>query len=173
MRLIPRRALLVLSLAACAPAAPRAEPMPSSPDVFAALQGSWTGVLEYSDYRNGRRVQLPTRVTAVAAEQGRMLTMDFVYREPNGSEVTSRSVHRMDLAAGRYVMEGDTFAVSMVEGFAGARGGQLVLSGTVEENDRPEPARHTFTLRGDTLSVLKETRSPLQFRNEHRLVRVP
>ena len=46
------------------------------------------------------------------------------------------------------------------------------MTGTVMDNDRPEPVRHTITLSGDTLRMLKETRSPWQFRNEYRLVRV-
>jgi hypothetical protein len=61
----------------------------------------------------------------------------------------------------------------MVEGFVGLSGGRVVMTGTVLDNNRPEPVRHTFTLSGDTLRMTKETRSPLQFRNEYRLVRVP
>jgi hypothetical protein len=170
MHVIPRF-LLVLSLAACSSAAPRVDSPPPA-DVFAVLDGSWSGVLEYADYRTDRRVQLATRLTADASDEGRALTLDYVYTEPNGENVTSRSVHRMDLQAGRYVMGGDTFDVGMVEGFVGPAGGRMVLTGTVMDNERQEPVRHTITLSGDTLRMLKETRSPWQFRNEYRLVRV-
>ncbi len=47
----------------------------------------------------------------------------------------------------------------------------MVLTGTVIDNDRPEPARFTYTLAGDSLRITKETRSPWQFRNEYRLAR--
>jgi hypothetical protein len=171
MRAIPRLLLVALSLGACTAAPPRVD-MPPPADVFAALDGSWSGVLEYADYRTDRRVQLATRLTAASAEGG-MLTLDYVYTEPNGENVTSRSVHRMDLPAGRYVMGNDTLEVGMVEGFVGAPGGRMVLTGMVEDNDRQEPVRHTITVSGDTLRMLKETRSPWQFRNEYRLVRVP
>jgi hypothetical protein len=171
MHIIPRLFLVVLSLAACTTAAPRVDPPPPA-DVFAALDGSWSGVLEYADYRTDRRVQLPTRLTAGASDGGGTLTLDYVYTEPNGETVTSQGVHRMDMAAGRYVMGSDTFDVGMVEGFVGAAGGRMVMTGTVIDNDRPEPVRHTITLSGDTLRMLKETRSPWQFRNEYRLVRV-
>lgn len=163
-------ACLALSLAACASARPAS---PAAPDVFAALAGSWTGVLEYVDYGNGQRVQLPTRITAVREDDGRTLTLRYVYREPNGDTVTSRGVHRMDAAAARYVMGSDTFAVAALEGFGADGSGRMVMEGTVEENGQPQPARHTFTLAGDTLRMLKETRAPLQMRNEYRMVRAP
>lgn len=173
MRAIPRLLFAVLSLGACSTAPPRTDPLPPPQQVFTALEGSWTGVLEYADYRTDRRVQLPTRVTAAASEQGRTLTLDYVYTEPNGDTVTSQSVHRIDLRAGRYVMGSDTFAVGAVDGFASPTAGRMMLTGTVMDNDRPEPVRHTITLRGDSLRWIKETRSPLQFRNEYRLVRAP
>lgn len=170
---IPLAPLLVaLTLGGCASSAPRGESASSAaPDVFATLAGSWTGVLEYSDYRSERRVQLPTRVAMRADEASRVLSLAYEYREPNGEAVTSRSMHGIDVAAGRYVMGSDTFAIGVLEGFDARGGGRMVLTGTVIDNDRPEPARHTFTLAGDTLRILKETRSPLRFRNEYRLVR--
>jgi hypothetical protein len=171
MHATPRVLLIALSLGACTPSAPRVDP-PPPPDVFAALDGSWSGVLEYADYRSDRRVQLPTRLAAAASEQGRTLSLDYVYTEPSGENVTSQGVHRLDMAAGRYAMGSDTFDVGMVEGFVSAAGGRMVMTGTVMDNDRPEPVRHTFTLSGDTLRMLKETRSPWQFRNEYRLVRI-
>jgi hypothetical protein len=171
MQTLPRVLAVALSLAACTSTPPRVDP-PTPPDVFAALDGSWSGALEYADYRSDRRVQLATRLTADASPDGRMLTLDYVYTEPNGENVTSRGVHRIDVAAGRYVMGSDTFSVGVVEGFVGAAGGRMVLTGTVMDNDRPEPVRHTITLSGDTLRILKETRSPFQFRNEYRPVRV-
>lgn len=162
----------MLALACAAPAArSTSQPQPRQAEVLGALAGRWTGVLEYADYRSGRRVQLPTRVAATADGAAGTLDLGFVYREPSGDTVTSRSAHRMDLAAGRYGMDEDTFAIASLEGFTSAAGGRMVLTGMVMENDRPEPARHTFTLAGDTLRILKETRDPWQFRNEYRLVR--
>lgn len=169
MHAISRFLITSLMLSACTAPGPRVAPAPGA-DVVAALQGSWSGVLEYADYRSDRRVQLPTRLTAVA--DGRTLTLDYAYTEPSGEIVTSRAVHQVDAAAGRYVMESDTFRIEVLEGFAPGGGGRMVLAGTVIDNDRPEPARHSVTLQGDTLRLLKETRSPWQFRNEYRLVRV-
>jgi hypothetical protein len=171
MHAIPRLLLVALLLGACTPPSPRVDPPPPA-DVFGALDGSWSGVLEYADYRTDRRVQLATRLTAAASEEGRTLSLDYVYTEPNGENVTSQGVHHLDMTAGRYVMGSDTFDVGLVEGFVSAAGGRLVMTGTVVDNDRPEPVRHTLTLSGDTLRMLKETRSPWQFRNEYRLVRV-
>ena len=169
---VTRSLLVSLCLAACAAPAPRVEPAPAAEGgVFAAMAGHWTGVLEYADYRSDRRVQLPTRLTAVPGDGSRTLALRYVYREPSGDTVTSRSEHRIDTAAGRYVMGSDTFAVAALEGFGPAGGGRMVVTGTVLDNDRPEPARYTFSVAGDTLRILKETRSPWQFRNEYRLVR--
>lgn len=163
--------LLVLAVAGCAAPAPPVPPSPVAADVFAAMAGDWTGVLEYADYRSDRRVQLPTRLTASVDGTGRILTLAYVYREPSGEEVTSDAVHRIDPAAGRYQMGEDTFAIAAWEGFGAAGGGRMVLTGTVVDNDRPEPARYTFSLSGDTLRILKETRTPWTFRNEYRMTR--
>jgi hypothetical protein len=174
MRAILPFLLATLSLAGCTAPAPPAEPAPAAaPDVFAALSGRWTGVLEYADYRTDGRVQLPTRLTAAADGAGRTLTLAYVYREPSGKEVTSDGVHGIDAAAGRYVMGTDTFRIEALEGFGAAGGGRMVLTGTVLDNDRQEPVRHTLTLAGDTLRMLKETRTPWTFRNEYRLTRAP
>jgi hypothetical protein len=107
----------------------------------------------------------------VAAREGDALVLRYVYREPSGDTVTSQSVHRMQ--GRRYVMGSDTFAVAALEGFGPGGGGRMVLEGTAEENDQPQPARYTITLAGDSLRMLKETRSPLQLRNEYRMVRAP
>lgn len=168
MRII-RPALLMLALAGCAAPAPPPAPA-AAPDPFATMAGRWTGVLEYADYRSDARVRLPTRLTAAPADGGRSLSLAWIFTEPSGREVTSGGVHRLDAAAGRYLMEGDTLQIAALEGFAGG-GGRMVLTGTVLDNNRQEPARYTYTLAGDTLRVLKETRSPWQFRNEYRLVR--
>lgn len=171
MRTVVLPALLVLlSVAGCAAPAPPAAPAPA-PDVFAALAGRWTGVLEYADYRSDRRVQLPTRLTTSVDGTGRTLTWAYVYREPSGQEVTSDAVHRIDPAAGLYLMGEDTFAIAAQEGFGAEGGGRMVLTGTVLDNDRQEPARYTYTLSGDTLRILKETRTPWTFRNEYRMTR--
>jgi hypothetical protein len=162
--------LVLLALGGCAAPAPPAAPAPA-PDVFAALAGRWTGVLEYADYRSDGRVQLPTRLTASVDGTGRTLTLAYVYREPSGREVTSYAVHRIDPAAGRYRMGDDTFAIAASEGFGAAGGGRMVVTGTVLDNDRQEPARYTITLSGDTLRILKETRTPWTFRNEYRMTR--
>ncbi|HST58817.1 MAG TPA: hypothetical protein VLK84_09020 [Longimicrobium sp.] len=175
MRAILSSLLIAAALAGCAaPApAPPAPPAPAAaPDVFAAMAGRWTGVLEYADYRSDRRVQLPTRLVASVDGTGRMLTLAYAYTEPSGKEVTSDAVHRFEPADGRYLMGDDTFAVALVEGFGAGAGGRMVLTGTVLDNDRQEPARHTITLAGDTLRILKETRTPWTFRNEYRLTRV-
>jgi hypothetical protein len=160
---------IALLLASCAPVPPAPAAVP---DPFAAVEGSWTGVLEYADYGSGRRVQLPTHMVAAREGDGRTLVLRYVYREPSGDTVTSQSVHRME--SGRYLMGSDTFAVTALEGFIpGGGGGRMVVEGTVEENDQPQPARHTLTLAGDSLRMLTETRSPPQFRNEYRMVRAP
>lgn len=162
--------LVALSAPACVAPVPSSAPSPP-PDVFAALAGNWTGVLEYADYRSDRRVQLPTRLAATAADASRTLSLAYEYREPNGETVTSRGVHRIDPAAGRYVMGSDTFSIGTLEGFATRDAGRMIVTGAVIDNDRPEPARYTFVLAGDSLRITKETRSPWQFRNEYRLVR--
>lgn len=49
-------------------------PTPALADVLA---GDWTGVLEYRDFANDRRVSLPTLITSVAEGAGAHLTFTF------------------------------------------------------------------------------------------------
>lgn len=164
--------LIVPLLAGCAgaprPAAPSAEAPPS---VLERLAGAWTGVLEYADYGNGRRVQLQTEMEATLADGGSTLRLALKFREPNGRIVEGSDTHAIDVAAGRYVIDGDTFAISTLRGFGEGEGGALVLDGRGRENDAPVPARQTLVLSGDSLRITRETRDPLQFRNEYRFVR--
>lgn len=167
-----RSALLFALLVASACA--RAPQGPPRPRVFEQISGRWTGTLEYADFRGGPRVRLPTELEAGTGERGRELALAFRYREPSGAVVRGSARHALDVGTGRYVIDRDTFAITTLEGFtAGQGGGRLVMDGRIRENGVVVPARQTLVLQGDTLRLLKETREPLQFRNEYRLVRAP
>jgi hypothetical protein len=63
--------------------------MPPPPAVaLAALEGGWTGTLEYSDYRSGKRVVLPTEARAALAGAA-TLAVHFVYDDGPGKTVHS------------------------------------------------------------------------------------
>ena len=57
-------------------------------DKVAFMQGNWTGVLEYTDYQDDKKlVQLKTFMTA--AQMGNKMQLSFTYTEPDGSMVYS------------------------------------------------------------------------------------
>lgn len=167
-------AAALASLAGCRGGATIRPDAPGLAALLPALAGEWAGVLEYSDYGTGERVQLPTTLSATIA--GGELQLAFAYREPSGITLNAGSVHRALPDGRRYVMGTDTLRAMSVAGFgrpseSGHAEGTATFTGTTMENDTVVPARHTIILRRDSLIIRKETRDPPTFRNEYRLRR--
>jgi hypothetical protein len=95
----------------------------------AALVGSWTGTLEYRDYRSERRVTLPTKLV-VEAEGPERLTLAYTYDDGPGKTVTSQERITIDRGRSTYrIQNGDgtydaTFAASGLETFGAASRGR-------------------------------------------------
>src|SRR5689334_6515706 len=83
------RAISIVSMLLTFAQAPRFE---------AALTGSWTGTLEYRDYRSDKRVTLPTTLVVSSPAAG-ALTFAYVYDDGPGKTVTSQE--RITIDAGK------------------------------------------------------------------------
>lgn len=123
------------------------------------VAGRWEGTLEYSDYKTEKRVKLRTDLEIVAAADGNSAKFSYVY-DDFGKTVREENEHRIDQKSGKYFIEKSEYSYSENKN-------QIVLLGNQIDNDRLEPVRTTVTFDADTLRILKETRSPFQFRHEY------
>ncbi len=139
---------------------------------FSALVGKWSGMLEYADFKDDSRTRLPTELEAKSGNEGNSVLLNFIYEEPSGKKVTGFEALSFDSGSGKCRFGNSEYSVSGVSEFIARRSGQIVLTGQSKENGLPVDARLTINLEGDTLTILKETRSPLKFRNQYTLKKV-
>jgi len=148
------------------------------PPFQAALTGSWTGTLEYRDYRSDRRVTLPTKLTVTGDQPGR-LQLVYTYDDGPRRLVTSRDRVTIDLPAGTYRVQNDddaydaTFTAQGLREF-GPDSSVVTLIGKGKENDLPVDLRITITVTTGSLTMLRESRQTdeeWRFRNRYRFTR--
>src|SRR6478736_2958992 len=78
-----------------------------APQFEAALTGTWTGTLEYRDYRSDKRVTLPTMLVVSQSGPG-SLTFAYVYDDGPGKTVRSQDRITVDAGKSTYrVQNGD------------------------------------------------------------------
>ena len=165
------------SSAAILGAVAAAAPLSAHAAYLEALAGSWTGTLEYRDYRSDRRVTLQTRVVITPSADG--LTFDYVYDDGPGKTV--KSVERISIAAdltSYRIRNGDgsydvTFVAQGLREF-GKASNIVVLEGKGTENDEPVDVRISIVINTDTFSMLRESRrlgADWRFRNHYQFKR--
>jgi hypothetical protein len=149
-----------------------------APDAYhRAITGTWTGTLEYRDYRSDGRVTLKTRLIVAPSADG----LELAYTYDDGPGKTVRSLERVTIGADREsyrIRNGDgtydtTFAAAGLRQF-GSGSDQVVLVGKGTENDQPVDVRITIVATGNSLSMLRESRlagADCLFRNEYRFTR--
>jgi C-terminal processing protease CtpA/Prc len=132
---------------------------------FQTIEGKWQGTLEYLDYSSNERVKLKTFVVIKASTDGNSAEIFTTY-DDFGKILRDGETERIDLAAKKFFIGEEEFAIESIEN------GKIVLLGSGEDGEKIEPFRKTITYTDDSLKVLKETRTPWQFRNELILKRV-
>lgn len=131
---------------------------------FQAAAGRWQGTLEYRDYTSNERVTMRTIVTIEPSADGRSATVSTVY-DDFGKIYRSKSTEAIDTAAGKFTDDGTQYSIESIAD------GKIVLLGSTQDGNTVEPTRKTITYTRDTLTILKETRSPWTFRNVYTLKR--
>ncbi|MCL7961163.1 MAG: hypothetical protein M8861_13300, partial [marine benthic group bacterium] len=120
---------------------------------FELLVGSWDGELEYLNYGdNLTLVTLPTRLVVKPAGNGQRLDLEFIYQEPDGSEVSGTD-QLYETGDGLYF--GDRWTVEEQEVEEPGRRLRLVLSREGEDDDRAAFIRTVVLLEGDELTITK------------------
>lgn len=128
------------------------------------VAGNWSGVLEYQDYSENKRVKLKTYLTIAASSDGNSAEITTVY-DDFGRIIKEVETVKIDSAARKY-FDGDfEYKISSAEN------GKIVLLGSGQDGEKIEPFRKTISYDENSLVFLKETRTPFQFRNQLTLKR--
>lgn len=133
--------------------------------LFTEIAGTWKGTLEYSDYTSGKRVTMNVLITIEPSADGNSATIKTLY-DDFGKVYRANGTERIDLATKKFVEDKTEFAIESNEA------GKLVLLGKTQDGNDVQRTRKTITYSADSLSILKETRDPWQFRNEYKLKRL-
>ncbi|MEP6901973.1 MAG: S41 family peptidase [Actinomycetota bacterium] len=132
---------------------------------FQTIKGKWQGTLEYQDYSSNERVKLNTTITYQPSADGNSAEVATIY-DDFGKIIKESGRERIDLAAKKFFDDDTEFVIESIEA------GKIILIGKAQDGNTIEPVRKTITFSGDTLTILKETRTPWTFRNVYTLKRV-
>lgn len=135
------------------------------PGYFNSIAGKWKGTLEYSDYTSGKRVTINVLITIEPSADGTSAKVATLY-DDFGKVYRASGDESIDVAAKKFVEDKTEFSIETDEP------GHLVLIGWTQDGNDVQRTRKTITYSADSLSILKETRDPWQFRNEYKLKRL-
>ena len=132
---------------------------------FKSWEGKWKGTLEYLDYLSNERVKLKAFVVIKPSPDGTSAEIFTTY-DDFGKVLKNGETERIDLAAKKFFIGEEEFSIDSIEK------GKIVLLGSGEDGNTVEPFRKTITFTDDSLTILKETRTPWSFRNQLTLTKV-
>lgn len=132
---------------------------------FQTVEGKWQGTLEYADYTSNKRVIMNTQITIKAAADGNSAEVFTIY-DDFGKIYKSGGKERIDLAAQKFFEDETEYKIESIAD------GKIVISGRVQDGNDVQPVRKTITFSEDSLTILKETRTPRVFRNVYVLKRI-
>ncbi len=136
-----------------------------SKSFFQTIEGKWQGTLEYLDYSDGKsRVSLKTLIEFKPSADGNSAEVLTVY-DDFGKIIKDQSVEKIDVQTKKYFAGKSEFTIESIED------GKIVLLGSGQDGEKIEPIRKTITYTNDTLTILKETKTPWQFRHVYTLKR--
>lgn len=133
---------------------------------FQTVAGKWQGTLEYLDYSDDKsRVSLKTEIEFKPAADGNSAQVSTVY-DDFGKVIKDEDSEQIDAAAKKFFQDKNEYTIESIEE------GKIVLLGSGEDGEKVEPIRQTITYTNDTLTILKETRTPFRFRHIYTLKRI-
>lgn len=131
---------------------------------FKNLEGEWKGTLEYANFSDEKRVKMNVLAEFVPAEDGKSAKLKLIY-DDFGKIYRGEETHKIDLKNKKYFMGESEFSLE-------EKDGKFILLGSGIENDKKESFRYSVAFDENNFSILKETRTPFQFRNKYTLKRV-
>jgi hypothetical protein len=131
----------------------------NSQTYFQKIAGDWEGTLEYLDYKEDKRVKLKTYLTVTPANDGNSAEFITIY-DDFGRIIKEMETVRIDAMGKKYISGNFEYAIGSIAD------GKIVLLSSGQDGDKVEPIRETITFDETSLTFLKETRTPWQFRNQ-------
>jgi Peptidase family S41 len=131
---------------------------------FQTVAGNWEGTLEYQDYSENTRVKLKTYVMIKPASDGNSAEVTTVY-DDFGRIIKEVETEKFDLVTKKFIQGDFAYQIDSIDG------GKIVLLASGQDGDDVQPMRKTLIFDENSLSFLKETRTPWQFRNQLTLKR--
>lgn len=129
---------------------------------FQTVEGRWKGTLEYKDYQSNGRVTMAVIITIKASPDGKSADVFTIY-DDFGKVYRSPGKERIEAST---YFDGETpFKIESSEA------GKIVMTGETQDGNDKQPTRKTITYTADTLTILKETRTPWTFRHVYTLRR--
>ncbi|HEY3637102.1 MAG TPA: S41 family peptidase [Rhizomicrobium sp.] len=141
----------VLNIAKAANVAP-------PPRLDQALAGNWSGMLDYRDFGNDKRVVLPT--SAVASNDLGAVSFAFTYKDGPSKIVHDTDRWSLSTDEKSLIVNGDSYRVVEYVGGAAESDMTLVAEGSGKENDRDVIARIVVARRGGSLTLSRLTARP-------------
>jgi C-terminal processing protease CtpA/Prc len=133
---------------------------------FQSVEGKWQGTLEYLDYSDEKsRVSLKTLIEFKPFADGNSAEVVTIY-DDFGKVIKDQDFEKIDVAAKKYFEGKNEFTIESIAD------GKIVLLGSGQDGEKIEPIRKTITYTNDTLTILKETKTPWQFRHIYTLKRI-
>lgn len=131
----------------------------NSQTYFQKIAGNWEGTLEYLDYQENKRVQLKTYLTVTPAPDGNSAEFQTVYND-FGKIIKNKEIYKIDAMPNKYIAGDFEYKIDSITD------GKIILLGSGLDGEKVEPIRETITFNENSLSILKETRTPWRFRNQ-------
>jgi hypothetical protein len=180
--------LLATLLCAALPALPAFAGTPTADALEQGLAGNWAGALEYRDYQNDRRFQLPMQVQVQQGADGATLTRVSRFDDgPQTGAVYITTVSLFDktgqrVSSATFRKGRDVEAITedtRVAQHTDAQHWTVIYQRRGSDDNQPADIRITQTRKGHELSAVKEVKRPDQpdsayvFRNQSVLVLQP
>lgn len=139
-----------------------------SPNDFRPLFGSWKGGLTYNDYRSGKPVKIPVRITVteLKADKNAIILFYDYPEEPkeNGNDTIRISADR------KMIGDKNIVAVKREHDLT-----KITAERSGEDNDKPATLRYTYTISSAQFIIRKEVKyndaENYFFRNEYAMSR--
>jgi Peptidase family S41 len=131
---------------------------------FQTVAGNWEGTLEYQDYSENKRVKLKTYVMIKPSQDGDSAEVTTVY-DDFGRIIKEVETEKLDLVAKKFIQGDFSYQIDSIDA------AKIVLLASGQDGNDVQPMRKTIIFDENSLSFLKETRTPWQFRNQLTLKR--
>lgn len=151
-------AIVLLAQAATVPAAD----MPTSPaEVFASIEGSWEGAIEYRDYQSNTLQSIPMKAEMENRPDGVTMVQRYQFADPRSAVYSTNLIafagDTLSIASARAGRPFETYTQTVeVASVSAPDNWTLTMSQTGKDANRPAAIRETVLRDGNQMTITKE-----------------